>query len=60
MRSLNREHLTVFEANFGREETVCLRDIYPPIGAELVHLEVFTTLTGAPDSTQKEGIHVKI
>ena len=38
IRSLNREHLTIFEANFGREDTVCLRDIYSPIGEELVHL----------------------
>ena len=32
IRSLTREHLTLFEANFSREETVCLRDIYSPIG----------------------------
>jgi hypothetical protein len=60
IRSLNREHLTLFEANFSREETVCLRDVYSPIGEELVHLEVYSTKTGSPDSTTKEGIHVKI
>lgn len=60
VRSLTREQLTVFEANFGREETVCLRDIYSPIGTELVYLEVFTTISGSPDTTVKEGIHVKI
>lgn len=60
VRSLTREQLTVFEANFGREETICLRDIYSPIGAELVYLQVFNTTTGTPDSVQREGIHVKI
>jgi len=52
--------LTLFEANFGREETVCLRDIHSPIGEELVHLEVFSTTTGCPDTATKEGIHIKI
>jgi hypothetical protein len=38
VRSLTREKHTLFELNFGREETVCIRDINSPIGAELVHL----------------------
>lgn len=33
IRSLTREKLTLFEANFGREELLCLRDVHSPIGA---------------------------
>jgi hypothetical protein len=60
IRSLTRDKLTIFEANFGREELICIRDINSPIGAELVHLEVFCTPTGSPDSVEKESIHIKI
>ena len=60
IRSLTREKLTIFEANFSREELICLRDIHSPIGSELVHLEVFQTLTGSSDSIEKESFHIKI
>ena len=60
LRSLTREKSTLFEYNFGREELICLRDLGSPIGSELVHMEIFQTLTGSPDSCEPTEIYIKL
>jgi hypothetical protein len=47
-RCVHKEKLTIYDAKFGRQEKVCLRDVDSPIGTELKVFDIFETKIGTP------------
>lgn len=60
VRSITKEKQSVFDAKFGKEEKICIRDIESPIGAELINFEVYSTSLGTPEDIKEPFAHIKI
>ena len=41
VRSVTKEKQTIFDAHFGKEEVICIRDINSPIGSELMPFTLY-------------------
>ena len=49
VRSVTKEKQSIFDAHFGKEEVICIRDLNSPIGSELMPFTIYETKTGSPE-----------